>query len=244
VRIGYRVRFWPGVSDLSTLTVTESAASDFNCVITSLESWRMLTILRGTSSQLKFGVETDLAVYRHKVFVEGLGWRLPLLETGVERDQFDRPDTLYVIAKDDFGQICGCARLLPTTRPYLLDSVFSQLMGDTPCPRAAEIWELSRYATQTVPGAPPLSREELRARFCALLKAVVETALDCGAERLITFTGVGVERIAKIVGIHVHRAAPPQRVDGKPVVAMWIELDEQTRKALGVSVGNAEKVLH
>ena len=117
-------------------------------------------------------------------------------------------------------------------------------MGDTPCPRAAEIWELSRYATQTVPGAPPLSREELRARFCALLKAVVETALDCGAERLITFTGVGVERIAKIVGIHVHRAAPPQRVDGKPVVAMWIELDEQTRKALGVSVGNAEKVLH
>jgi len=194
----------------------------------------MLTILRGTSSQLQVGVESDLAIYRHKVFVEGLGWRLPLVEDGFERDQFDRPDTLYVVARDEDGQICGCARLLPTTKPYLLDSVFSELMGDQPCPHAAEIWELSRYATQTI-GATPLSKEQLRERFCTLLKGVVETAMDCGAERLITFTGVGVERIAKIVGIHVHRAAPPQLVDGKPVVAMWIELDEQTRKALNVS---------
>jgi len=204
----------------------------------------MLTILRGTSSQLQGGVENDLAVYRHKVFVEGLGWQLPLLEQGFERDQFDRPDTLYVVARDDVGQICGCARLLPTTRPYLLDSVFSELMGDLPCPHAAEVWELSRYATQPMPGAPALSRDELRERFCTLLRAVVETALDSGAERLITFTGVGVERIAKMVGIHVHRAAPPQLVDGKPVVAMWIELDEQTRKALGMSIAVPKQALH
>jgi N-acyl-L-homoserine lactone synthetase len=226
------------------LTVTETAGSYFNCAITSLELWRVLTILRGTSSQLQVGVETDLAVYRHRVFIEGLGWRLPLLEAGFERDQFDRADTLYVIAKDEHDQICGCARLLPTTRPYLLSSVFSRLMAGVPCPRAASIWELSRYSTQTAPGAPPLSREELRARFCALLKAVVESALDCGAERLITFTGLGVERIAKIVGIHVHRAAPPQCVDGKPVVAMWIELDDQTFKALGVNVDRVAPVLH
>jgi acyl homoserine lactone synthase len=203
----------------------------------------MLTILRGTPSELQVGVESDLAIYRHKVFVEGLGWRLPLVEAGYERDQFDRADTLYVVARDDAGQICGCARLLPTTKPYLLDSVFSELMGGSPCPHAAEIWELSRYATQAT-GMVSLTKEELRERFCALLKAVVEAALECGAERLITFTGVGVERIAKIIGIHVHRAAPPQLVDGKPIVAMWIELDEQTQKALGVSVAGPKQALH
>lgn len=36
--------------------------------------------------------------------------------------------------------------------------------------------------------------------------------------------------------MHAHRVGPPQMIDDKPVLAMWIELDDQTRKALGLSV--------
>jgi len=51
----------------------------------------MLTITTGTSDQLQSHVEGELAAYRHKVFVEHLGWDLPGAESGLERDQFDRP---------------------------------------------------------------------------------------------------------------------------------------------------------
>lgn len=195
----------------------------------------MLTIMIGTPNQLQAGVELDLAAYRHKVFVEHLGWDLPAVQSGLERDQFDRSDTLYVVAKDSQGHICGCARLLSTTQAYLLGSVFPELMGNQPSPCSADIWELSRYTTQVVHGEAT-SRDEARERFRTLLQAVVEAAVERGATRLVTFSGIGVERIARSFGIHIHRVGPPRPIDGKPVLAFWIELDAQTFRALGLSI--------
>ncbi|HET8942769.1 MAG TPA: acyl-homoserine-lactone synthase [Rudaea sp.] len=202
----------------------------------------MLNIEIGTSDQLQAGLESDLAVYRHKVFVEQLGWELPAEQPGFERDQFDRADTVYVVARDSDGHICGCARLLSTEQAYLLATVFPGLLGGQAAPCSAEVWELSRYTTQVVQGDPG-SRGEARERFGILLKGVVETALAKGARRLITFSYIGVERIARNFGLHVHRAGAPQLIDAKPVLAFWIELDEQTCTALGIAVANCASTL-
>ncbi|MBL8509853.1 MAG: GNAT family N-acetyltransferase, partial [Chitinimonas sp.] len=86
-----------------------------------------------------------LARYRHRVFVEKLGWQLKC-QDGLEFDQFDRPDTLYVVAQDQDDQVVGGARLLPTTRPYLLGEIFPQLLNGQPVPNSSDIWELSRFA--------------------------------------------------------------------------------------------------
>ncbi|WP_305775356.1 acyl-homoserine-lactone synthase [Rhodanobacter sp. C01] len=192
---------------------------------------QMLTMTAGRGSQLSPDLEVALATYRYEVFIETLHWQLPV-ENGLERDQFDRPDTLYVIARDARGSVCGCARLLPTTRPYLLDEVFPGLMNGAPAPHAPDAWELSRFSTKAIAeeGTPP--REEARRRFCALFAAVVEAAIEQGASRLITFTAMGVERILRSIGMHAHRVGPPQLIDGEPVLALWIELDDQTRRAL------------
>jgi N-acyl-L-homoserine lactone synthetase len=119
---------------------------------------------------------------------------------------------------------------LPTDEPYLLGSVFPDLMGNQAPPVSGEIWELSRYTTQLVDGEIA-TREEAAERFRELLRAVCDTAFAGGAKRLITFSYLGVERIARNFGIHVHRVGPVRIIDGRPVVAFWIELDEQTFSA-------------
>ncbi|UUZ50691.1 hypothetical protein LP420_13640 [Massilia sp. B-10] len=65
---------------------------------------------------------------------------------GLELDQFDRPDTLYMVSQDELGQVNGCARLLPTSQPYLLGEVFPELMNGLPVPCSPDVWELSRFA--------------------------------------------------------------------------------------------------
>ena len=191
----------------------------------------MLTVMAGTGSQLPPDLEVALAAYRYEVFIETLRWQLPV-ENGLERDQFDRPDTLYVIASDARGSVCGCARLLPTTQPYLLDEVFPGLMSGAPAPHALDVWELSRFSTKAIGESSTPPRDEARRRFCALFAAVVRAAIEQGAARLITFTAMGVERILRSIGMHAHRVGPPQLIDGEPVLALWIELDDQTRQAL------------
>jgi acyl homoserine lactone synthase len=203
----------------------------------------MFTVVKGTGSQLVPGLEAALAIYRYEIFVETLRWQLPV-KNGLELDQFDRPETLYVIVQDARGAVCGCARLLPTTRAYLLDEVFPGLMNGAPSPHAPEVWELSRFSTKVIGEKTPPSREEARKRFCDLFSAVAEMAIEQGAARLITFTAVGVERILRMIGMHAHRVGPPQLIDGEPVLALWIELDDQTRRALGLPAAELSEVRH
>lgn len=193
----------------------------------------------GTRGSLQSHLEAELAMYRHRVFVERLGWKLPGDADGMERDQFDDEATVYAMIHDADGDVCGCARLLPTTGPYLLCEVFSHLMGGQELPCADEVWELSRFTTESVSDVG-LSADDARERFRTLLRAVVEAAVRRGARRLITFSYVGVERIARRFGLHVHRAGRVHQVDGRPVLAFWIELDEQTMAALGLDWASAQ----
>lgn len=192
-----------------------------------------MMVVTGTACQLPPGLEVSLAAYRHSVFVEALGWQLPA-EGWLERDQFDRDDTVYVVAQGGRGEVCGCARLLPTTRAYLLGDVFPELMNGFPLPHDRHVWELSRFSTMPVGDSLTVSREEARVRFCTLFAGVVEVASAHGASRLITVTALGVERILRSIGIHAHRAGPPKIIDSKPTLAMWIELDSLTHQSLGL----------
>ena len=101
--------------------------------------------IAGSSNTIGKQLYTQVAHYRHKVFIEMLGWELET-RNGEELDQFDRPDTLYVVSQDDDGNVNGCARLLPTSQPYLLGEIFPQLMNGAEVPRSDEIWEVSRFA--------------------------------------------------------------------------------------------------
>lgn len=198
----------------------------------------MHEMIVGTACKLDPGVEVALAAYRHQIFVRGLGWQLPDAKDGMELDQFDRPDTLYIIGKDANDAICGCARLLPTTKPYLLAEVFPDLLNGFPAPRSPDVWELSRFATKPMSPVDRLTQEAAKQRFRALFAEVARVAIDQGAARLITFTAAAIERMLRGLGLHVHRAGKPKLIDGEPVLAMWIELDDQTRSALGIAVAD------
>jgi N-acyl-L-homoserine lactone synthetase len=117
-------------------------------------------------------------------------------------------------------------------------------MNGAPSPHAADTWELSRFSTKPAHDTTGLTRDEARRRFRVLFASVVESALEKGATRLITFTAMGVERILRNIGMHAHRVGPPQLIDGEPVLALWIELDAVTCDALGVSTRETARLSH
>ncbi|WDD91952.1 GNAT family N-acetyltransferase [Burkholderia sp. FERM BP-3421] len=189
----------------------------------------MQTFVHG-DGRLPSDLAADLGLYRHRIFVEQLGWKLPSADEAFERDQYDRDDTVYVFARDEAGSICGCARLLPTTRPYLLKELFPDLLAaDMPAPQSTAVWELSRFAANT---DDPAHAGNLMWAVKPMLAAVVECAARRGARQLIGVTFMSMERLFRRIGVHAHRAGPAQSIDGRMVVACWIDLDRQTLAAL------------
>lgn len=185
----------------------------------------MTSVIAGASAVLPKGLFSKISSYRYQVFVETLQWKLQTQE-GMELDQFDGPDTVYVAAQDDRGRIKGVARLLPTDRPYLLRDVFPQLLHGAPPPCTPEIWELSRFAAGDFNARTACPRAQLSSPVAVqLMRATIACAAKHGAKRLITVSPLGIERLLRRAGFYAHRAGPPVIVDSHPLFACWIEID-------------------
>ena len=183
-----------------------------------------MRVISGAPSGLPQGLYPKLANYRYQVFVERLGWQLPV-QDGVETDQFDGPESVYVVAEELDGEISGCARLLPTDGPYLLSSVFPQLLNGTPPPCDPTIWELSRFSAVHLTRRTKTSLADFPNSSAALLmREAMACAVAHGARRLVTVTVLAMERLIRRLGIHSHRMGPPCIIDGEPIYGCWIEL--------------------
>ncbi len=184
-----------------------------------------MNIVTGTPADLSLEVMAGVARYRHRVFVEKLGWQLRC-ENELEYDQFDRDDTVYVVAHNRDHEVVGTARLLPTTRPYLLDEVFPQLLQGLEAPHSPDVWELSRFAAVDFSDQGSSALAQFSSPIAVgLLQACLECAARHGAKRFITVSPLGVERLLRIAGFRAHRLAPPTIVDGNPVFACSISCE-------------------
>ncbi|MCW3838188.1 acyl-homoserine-lactone synthase [Sphingomonas canadensis] len=118
---------------------------------------------------------------RKQVFVDLLGWQVPVLEGQYEIDQFDNADARYLIVTDGGEHHLASARLLPTTRPHILDSLFPALCA-APVPRGPDTFEITRFCLDR--NITAAQRRDARNR---LVSALVVHALATGVR---TYTGV------------------------------------------------------
>lgn len=172
----------------------------------------MISIITRQHHELSAALEDDLGRYRHQVFIQQLGWQLdsPYALPQREFDQFDQPDTCHILALDAKREVCGCARLLPTTQPYLLSEVFGFLC-DQPSPRSSDTWEVSRFAARALEeGTLPM-----RIWWNSLHHAWRQ-----GANQVVAVTTPALERYFLKNGVQLSRLGSAQRVNNDHLVAL------------------------
>lgn len=160
----------------------------------------MARFVTGVRSELPQGLFVKLAQYRHQIFVKTLQWNLPTT-CELELDEFDTEYAVYTIAVGSDGSVAGCARLLPTTRPYLLASVFPELV-DGPPPNSPSVWELSRFAASRVNSCRTTERAIAGQRLSRRLfaEAIVQARLR-GAEKVVGVVSRPIERFLTQIGL-------------------------------------------
>ncbi|HVZ51698.1 MAG TPA: acyl-homoserine-lactone synthase [Pseudolabrys sp.] len=85
-----------------------------------------LHVVSQANRHLYEDVLEDYFRLRHQIYVEERGWTELARPDGREIDQFDTPDTVYLMAMEG-ERVVGSHRLVPTTRPTLMSHVFPQL---------------------------------------------------------------------------------------------------------------------
>ncbi len=134
---------------------------------------------------------------RARVFGGRLGWDVKIA-CGMEFDEFDALDPVYLIGLDERDSVVSCVRLLQTTGPHMLSDVFSDILqGQAPL-RAATLWESTRFCVDTErlgqtdrgPGSVARATSEL-------MSATLDYARRCGITDIITVIDPVMNRVLK-----------------------------------------------
>ena len=172
---------------------------------------------------------------RKRVFIDLLKWDLPALAGRFELDHFDDVDATYLIVTDETGDHLASARLLLTTRPALLDSLFPGLVaGDSP--QGADVLEITRFCL-----SPGIGARQRRVARDALLVGLADFALANGIR---TYTGVAELpwfRQIQTFGWDCRPLGEPALHRGQALMALRIDIDASTVTKLAAAgiVSNA-----
>lgn len=178
----------------------------------------------------RWEVENELYRFRNRVFSDRLGWDVES-RRGLERDNFDKPDTHWVLIEDEQG-LCGCIRLLSCAQDYMLPSIFpTALAGEAP-PRGNDVWELTRLAIDA-DRAPRLDNG-ISELTCVIFREVLAFAREQGIRELVAVVSLPVERIFRRLGLPIERLGHRQAVDLGAVrgVGIRFHLDERFDRAV------------
>jgi len=164
------------------------------------------------------GIVDDIFGFRRTLFVDVLGWDLPGVRHGRERDQFDTDDAVHAALFCD-GVLVGGFRAMPTDGPYLSKTLFPELATREPYPETQDIWEISRFGVLPTAG-------RFAAKFNYALMFWLARAR--GFRALVALADLTYERFLLGMGVRTRRYGEPQTIgldsSVRPLVAVAGEI--------------------
>lgn len=189
----------------------------------------MIQLIETSPRPLEHAVLRRMFEARKQVFVDLLGWDVPVIDERYELDQFDHEEACYLVLADEDGHHLASARLLPTTRPHLLGNLFAEL-SDMPPPSGPHVFEITRFCLDRSLGA--VRRRRVRD---ALVCAIARHARETGITRYTAIAGVGWFQQILAFGWRCRPLGLPSQVGDEMLVALEIAIEADTLAKLAAA---------
>jgi N-acyl-L-homoserine lactone synthetase len=167
----------------------------------------MIIVVEQHNARQHADLLNDMFRLRARQFHDRLGWDVRVVD-GMERDQYDDEDPVYVIYTDeDQTRVIGSMRLLPTTGPTLVADYFADTAPDASQLASPTIWECTRFCVDE----DYLGREEATFASGVLFAALGEVALDAGIQSILGNFDARMLRLYRRVGCEVEILGSTER---------------------------------
>lgn len=177
----------------------------------------------------------EMHCQRKAAFVDAAGWNLPVFGD-LEIDRYDRPDTIYLLAKPDAHstELLASVRLLPTVGAHLMVDLFLHACRSPP-PRGPAVWEVSRFCV-----SPRVKSRRVRVQLLwEMVCGVIETGLLFGVEQVSFVANAALLPLTLECGWHTQRLGPTLPDGDDELTAVVAAIDPQglreVRRTCGIS---------
>lgn len=169
----------------------------------------------------QFG-KTNSIIEMHKVrkliFKDRMGWDLDINEDGLEIDDYDLPETVYILVRDDVGRVSGVWRMLPSSAPSMIRNIWPEFLDSFDMPISNSAWEVSRFGVYAYENSP---KDQIRAssRITAeLILALEQVCALTGITDIYTMYNLQIGRSVKKIGFYAEETSHEISIEGKPSV--------------------------
>ena len=185
----------------------------------------MIEIIQGDDIARRKDVVEEMFRIRARVFHDILKWDVTVKD-GLEIDQFDDADPLYLVSIDEeTGEIQGSVRLLPTTGPNMLRDVFGCLMAEGEVVESPLVWESSRFSLN--PDYSRHANSNLNTVTVELLLGLVEMGMAAGIEYIVSVYDARMSRIFKRANCAADIIGGPMKIGTVPTFAGLFDINAE-----------------
>jgi acyl homoserine lactone synthase len=201
----------------------------------------MITVVTPANIHKNVHLLAQMFQLRSRVFFEELDWDVTVVED-MEGDRYDTYDPVYLIARSGLGEVCGCARLMPSTGPNSLNNNFPVLISGDTYQRSEHIWECSRFIVDTAMGRRQIP-QSITPYTYELLLAMLEFGLSCGWTHLVSVTDLRQERVLSMARWPLLRIGKEYKVGATWAVAGLLDVSEDSLHRVRRVSGIQENVI-
>lgn len=180
----------------------------------------------------------DMHRLRARVFKEKMGWDVDVDSRGLEVDDYDLPETIYLLALNKQGRVIGNWRLQPTSGPTMVFDIWPEFLSTIDVPRADDIWEASRFAVNPLETNPALAMEESKSAVAEMFCALTELCLAVGIKEVMTLYDVRIARVIRRLNCQPYKLSEKLPVDNIPTQVGLFRTDDEMllriREATGI----------
>lgn len=167
---------------------------------------------------------------RADVFSSRLGWEVDVND-GREEDRFDALGPTYILAVEGDDRVTGCARLLPSVGPTMVQDVFPSLLPGGQLNARIGLIESSRFCVDTSL-TEGRGSNAIHDTTLSLFAGIIEWCLSNMQTEIVTVTDLRFERILSRVGWPLQRLSAPRRIGITTAVAGTLPVEQSTFQRL------------
>lgn len=191
----------------------------------------------------KTGLLFDMHRLRKRVFKDNLKWDVNVDTAGLEIDQFDLPESVYLLALDDEKRVIGSWRLLSTLGPTMIRDVWPQYLESLPMPATGDVWEASRFAVHPLQTDPREALRQSQKAVAEMFCALTELCIATGIREIYTLYDNKIARVIRRLNCQPFMVSEELPIDGVPCRIGVFRTDEHMLRALREKTGMQESLI-
>lgn len=179
----------------------------------------------------------DMHRVRTKIFRDRMGWDVDVNEMELEVDDYDLPETVYILHLDQDQRVSGTWRFLTTDQPSMIRNIWPHYTQSLPVPSSPWMCETSRFGVHSETENRTERQKQVNLATAEMLVALIDTCILCGITDMYTLYNVKIKRLLERIGFKPSAVSDVIDLEGEPTVTARFEMSRDLSMAIRQATG-------